>query len=159
MKRIAAAAGALVLAAGALVAGGTVADLTPNEAATSAEAMGCEDWTVQLTPGECFAAGVIRNVGLWNLQGAGQFCKWKIGSPGEWSRLQGYAETETPPASIVSWFGASIKNWLEAYFATGAPTFTIAPNTALNICRTPLAPPAVTGVTPGETDATVTIAP
>jgi hypothetical protein len=156
--KIAAGVATLALAAGAMVAGSTVADITPNESVT-AGAMGCEDWNMQLTSGECFAAGIIRNVGLHNLQGAGQFCKWQPANPGEWSRLKGYAQTEIPPTNIVTWFGGSIRNWLEAYFVTGAPTFTILPNLAPNVCKTPLPPPVVAGVTPGETDATVTIAP
>lgn len=157
-KTIAAIAGAVVLVGGALVAGDT---LTPfsSPAVAVAGAMGCEDWNVQLTSGECFAAGIIRNVSLNNLQGAGQFCKWQPANPGEWSRLKGYAQTETLPTGIVTWFGAHILDDIQAYFATGAPTFTILPNTAPNRCRTPLAPPVITGVTPGETDATVTIAP
>jgi hypothetical protein len=155
---IAAGVGAVVLAAGGFATANEF-DITPFSATatTTIGAMGCEDWTVQLTAGECFAAGIIRNVGLHNLQGAAQFCKWKGGSPGEWSRLKAYAETETLPLNIVTWFGGSIKNWLEAYFVTGAPTFTILPNTAPNICKTPLAPPVIAGVTPGETDATVTV--
>lgn len=150
------AAAVVVLSAAGGTARGTA--LVPLVSETTV-AVGCEDWTVQLTAGECFAAGIIRNVGLYNLQGAGQFCKWKPANPGEWSRLKTFAETGALPLNIVTWFGGSIKNWLEAYFATGAPTFTILPNTAPNICKTPLAPPVIAGVTPGETDATVTITP
>lgn len=120
--------------------------------------MNCENWGVQLTSNECFAAGTIRNVSLQNLQGAGQFCKWKAANPGEWNRLLNYAGTEAAPNPvIVTWFGGHIYNDLQAYFAAGGPTFTIQPNTALNICKTPLRPPTVTGVTPGQTDATVTV--
>jgi hypothetical protein len=160
MRGLAVAAGAVVLAVGGYAAADQldISPLSATETTTvAAGAMGCEDWPVQLTAGECFAAGIIRNVALYNLQGAAQFCKWRAANPGEWSRLKGYAQTETAPASIVTWFGGSIKNDLEAYFATGAPVFTILPNTAPNACKTPLAPPVVAGVTPGQTDATVTV--
>lgn len=106
----------------------------------------------------CFAAGIIRNVSLSNLQGAGQFCKWKGANPGEWAALKTYAETNpTTPPRIITWFGGHILNDLQAYFAAGGPEFTILPNTAPNVCKTPLAPPVVTGVTPGESTATVTV--
>lgn len=158
-----------VLAAGALaiigVAGVTTAavatDISPLSATATTTStvgqMGCNDMAVQLTPGECQASGIIAFVSLHNLQGALQFCKWKAANPGEWSRLKAYASTETTPTGIVTWFGGHIYNDLQAYFATGAPTFTIAPNTAPNVCKTPLPPPVVAGVTPGQTDATVTI--
>jgi hypothetical protein len=152
------------LAAGAigaalLVGGVGTSTLLTSEQSVPAGTMNCEDWSVQLTQGECFAAGAIRNVALSNLQGAAQFCIWRKANPGEWSRLKSYAETENPPEQIVTWFGSGLRNLLEAYFATGAPTFTIVPNTAPNICRTPLPAPVVSGVTPGQTDVTVTIAP
>lgn len=157
---IAAGVGALALAVGGVVAGSELASSTETVTVVAETTPpGCNDWPVELTTGECQAAGTIRYVALANLQGAAQFCKWRDANPGEWSRLKGYATTEAPPASIVTWFGSSIKNELEAYFATGAPTFTIAPNTAPNACRTPLPPPTVAGVTPGQTDATVTIGP
>ena len=101
---------------------------------------------------------MIRYVALTNLQGAVQFCKWRDANPGEWSRLKGYSSTGTQPEQIVTWMGGSIKNELEAYFVTGAPTFTIQPNTAPNACTGKLVkPPLVTGVTPGQTEATVTV--
>lgn len=156
---LAAGAGVVALAAAGFVAGGTdISPLSATETTTvAAGAMGCEDWPVQLTQRECFAAGVIRNVSLSNLQGALQFCKWKAANPGEWSRLKGYATTGTAPTAIVTWFGGHIQNDLQAYFAAGGPPFTILPNTAPNVCKTPLSPPVVTGVTPGETDVTVTV--
>jgi hypothetical protein len=153
---------------GVLLAGGIIASsLAIAVAAPSTDVVtadpqpGCNDWPgVQLTYGECQAAGTIRFVALTNLQGAIQFCKWRGANPGEWSRIQGYAETEVLPTNIITWLGGSIKNELEAYFVTGAPTFTILPNTAPNACTGKLvAAPVITGVTPGETDATVTIAP
>lgn len=157
---IAVGAAALALGGGAAVALNSITSESSTSSVTAVAATptaNCEDWNMQLTQGECFAAGIIRNVSLYNLQGAGQFCKWKSANPGEWTRLKGYAISETPPSNIVTWFGAHIKNDLEAYFATGAPTFIIAPNTAPNVCKTPVPPPVVSGVTPGETDATVTI--
>lgn len=161
MKRAAAIAGAaLVGLAGFGLAQTEVSPLSATQTETvllTPPAMGCNDWPVTLSTGECQAAGAIRHVALYNLQGAAQFCVWKRANPGEWSRLRGYAQTEAPPQNIVTWFGAAIRNQLEAYFGTGAPPFTIAPNTAPNICRTPLPPPAISGVTPGQTDATVTI--
>ena len=151
----AAAAGAVILAAvgfsGASYLGGKeTASLTP-------EPPQCENWAPTLTPGECFAAGTIRYVSLYNLQGAAQFCKWALANPGEWSRLKSAALIGEPASNIVTWMGGHIKNDLEAYDATGAPVFSIQPNTAPNKCGTPLAAPSVAGVTPGQTDATVTI--
>lgn len=161
---IAVGAGALVLAAGGFATASEL-DIVPLSATAtttvSAGEMGCNDWPgVQLTTGECQAAGTIRYVALTNLQGAAQFCKWRGANPGEWSRIKGYAETEVLPLNIITWLGGSIKNELEAYFVTGAPPFTILPNTAPNACTGKLlAPPVIAGVTPGEMDATVTIAP
>jgi hypothetical protein len=158
---IAAGAGAVVLTAGGFATASQL-DIAPLSATatttTTVGAMGCNDWPVQLTTGECQAAGIIRYIALTNLQGAAQFCKWRDANPGEWSRLNGYSSSGTTPASIVTWMGGSIKNELEAYFVTGAPTFTIEPNTAPNACTGKLVkPPVVTGVTPGQTDATVTV--
>lgn len=158
---VAAGAGAVVLAAGGFTAADRL-DITPLSATATttvaAGAMGCNDWPVQLTPGECQAAGVIRYVSLVNLQGAAQFCKWRTANPGEWSRLKQAASTGEDPASIVTWMGSHIRDDLLAYRATGAPPFTITPNTAPNACSGKLVkPPVVTGVTPGQTDATVTV--
>lgn len=120
--------------------------------------MGCEDWTGTFTQRECFAAGVIRNVSLTNLQGASQFCKWKTANPGEWSRLKMYANDGQAPTQIVTWLGNHIQNDLQAYFAAGGPAFLILPNTAPNACTGKLiASPPVQGVTPGQTDVTVTL--
>lgn len=153
----AAAVGALAIGVG----GYAVADQlggTSTTLATTTAAMGCNDWPVTMTLGECQSAGIIRYVALYNLQGAAQFCKWKAANPGEWSRLKTAAQSGERPTSIATWLGASIGNMLEAYDVTGAPPFTIAPNTAPNACGGKLvAPPAVGGVTPGQTSATVTI--
>jgi len=124
--------------------------------------MGCNDWVtpVPLTTGECQAAGTIRYVALVNLQGAVQFCKWRSANPGEWTRLKEYAKTGAQPLDIVTWMGSSIKNEIEAYFVVGAPSFTMTPNNAPNACTGKLvAPPTLQGVTPGQTDATVTLGP
>lgn len=121
--------------------------------------MNCGSWMPLLTAGECGAAGTIRYASLNNLQGAAQFCKWKAANPGEWSRIKGYAETGTMPTNIVTWLGAHIMQDIQAYFYTGAPAFTIAPNTAPNVCKTPIPAPIISGVTPGQTDATITIEP
>jgi hypothetical protein len=118
----------------------------------------CGGFGIVLSDGECFAAGAIRFVALHNLQGAAQFCKWRAANPGEWARLKIFAGTgDVDNINVVTWLGSSIKNTLEAYLATGAPPFVIQPNTAPNVCKTPLAPPVVGSVTPGETDVTVTI--
>lgn len=152
------------VAVGAVLAGLAVSvganTLLSGESYTSPPATGlmqCEDWSEMLTQRECFAAGAIRNVSLYNMQGAGQFCKWVAANPGEWNRLKAYAESGTPPIGIVTWFGGHIQNDLQAYFAAGGPPFTILPNTSPNKCKTPLSPPVVTGVTPGQTDVTVTL--
>lgn len=158
---LAAGAAAAVLAVGGFAAASAV-DIIPLSATetttVAAGAMGCEDWAGTFTQRECFAAGVIRNVSLGNLQGAAQFCKWRDANPGEWSRLKGYASSGTVPTQIVTWMGGHILNDLQAYFAAGGPAFTILPNTAPNACTGKLlAPPVVQGVTPGQTDATVTV--
>lgn len=152
-------AAAAIVSMGVLGLGGAALVTSDDEAAVTAApaVMGCEDWDVQLTSGECFAAGVIRYISLHNLQGSAQFCKWRPANPGEWGRLRAYAETGVTPTSIVTWFGGSINNQLQAYFATGAPAFQVQPNTAPNRCRTPLPPPVLQSVTPGQTDATVTL--
>lgn len=161
-KRIVAGALAVVaVAAGGFVAADQTGTL-PIRAQSNATSQptvpqNCETWGSGFTQGECLAAGTIRFVGLYNLQGAGQFCKWQVANPGEWARLQSYAQSNIPATNIVTWFGNSIQNELQAYFATGAPSFAISPNTAPNRCRTPLRPPIVSGVTPGQTDATVTV--
>jgi hypothetical protein len=157
MRTIAIAAASAVGAA--VIAGGiyTVSNVgeSPRREAAAAEP-DCE-FGPNIPTQACFAAGVIRNVSLSNLQGAAQFCNWKKANPGEWSRLKAYAETGGAPANIVTWFGGHILNDLQAYFATGAPEFIIQPNNAPNICKTPLAPPVVSGVTPSDTDVTVTL--
>jgi hypothetical protein len=156
-------AAAVTLSVAALSFGGSYAlqeTRTTSESVAAAEPMRCEDWTGTFTQKECFGAGVIRFVALHNLQGAVQFCKWRDANPGEWSRLKGYTASGTLPLNIVTWLGGSIKNDIEAYFALGAPVFTLLPNTAPNACTGKLVkPPVVEGVTPGETDATVTVAP
>ena len=129
---------------------------SPRLGATAAEP-NCELGPNIPTPA-CFAAGAIRFVSMTNLQGAAQFCKWRAANPGEWNRLKGYASTGDKPDRIITWFGGHIQNDLEAYFATGAPPFTMPVNHAPNVCRTPLVPPKIAQVTPGETDVTVTVA-
>lgn len=159
---MAAGVAAVALAAGGFgVAQTGISPFSATETTTvSSEAMGCEDWSGSYTQRECFAAGVIRNVSLGNLQGAVQFCKWRNANPGEWSRLKGYASSGAAATQIVTWMGGHILNDLQAYFAAGGPAFTILPNTAPNACTGKLfAPPAVQGVTPGQTDVTVTVAP
>jgi hypothetical protein len=153
------ATGALAVVGVAGLATAAATDIIPLSATTTVTGtqMGCEEWSGTFTQRECFAAGVIRNVALHNLQGATQFCKWQEANPGEWTRLKEYATTNNPPINIITWFGASIQNDLQAYFAAGAPPFTIAPNTVSNRCKTPLRPPVISGVTPGETGVTVTI--
>lgn len=152
--------GVASLAIGAVVAGDQLITAESSQSLptepTQIETKMCEDWGY-MSDGECWAAGAIRFVAFNNLQGAAQFCKWRAANPGEWNRLKGYAETETTPVNIVTWFGAAQKNMLEAYFATGAPTFTIQPNTAPNVCKTPFPPPVIGGVTPDQNTVTVTI--
>jgi hypothetical protein len=162
-----AAAAAAGLGLGLLVAGDDILPVSPEtrsaeipEARTlQSGEMPCGDFGgILMTSGECFAAGTIRFVGLYNLQGAAQFCKWRAANPGEWTRIKTYAGTgDKTNVNVVTWLGGSIVNGLEAYFVLGAPVFTIQPNTSPNRCKTPLAPPVVAGITPGETDVTVTI--
>jgi len=134
----------------------TASTLTTPETVTDI-AMGCNDWAGQYTQRECFAAGTLVYA-LKNIQPAAQFCKWKAANPGEWTRLTGYASTGTHAERIVTWFGASLLNNLEAYFAIQAPTFSL-PLVPLppNACGGKIIAPPVVGVTPGQTDATVTI--
>ncbi len=157
-------ASALALVGLGGLATATATDILPLSATetttVSAGAMGCNDWPSQLTQKECFAAGVILT-GFQNLQPAVQFCKWKAANPGEWSRLKTYAATggTTPPSQIVTWFGSSIRDDLLAYAVIGAPGFALElTNPPPNACTGKLVkPPIVLGVTPGETDATVTV--
>lgn len=149
---------AVILAA----AGAGTALVASNDSTTGAVAstpsMGCNDWAVTLTLGECQAAGIIRYVALVNIQGAAQFCKWRSANPGEWTRIKGYASTATIPTNIVTWFGSSLRDEVQAYLITGAPTFTMPTNTAPNACSGKLVkPPVIVGVEPGQTDATVTV--
>jgi hypothetical protein len=150
---------AVALAAGGFVlAGSDISPLTATETVVvTPPTMGCNDWPVQLSTGECQAAGTIRYVSLVNLQGAAQFCKWKSANQGEWSRLKAYAASTTPPMDVVTWLGSSILNQLQAYFVTGAPSFVMPVNDAPNKCRTPLPPPGIASVIPGQTDVTVTV--
>ncbi len=174
-KRVAVGAGTaaavVALAAGGFVAGDTgIAPFSAAETTTvqlAPATMGCNDWDVTLSTGECQAAGTIRYVSLYNLQGAVQFCKWRAANPGEWSRLKTYASDGQSPANIVTWMGGHIQNDLQAYFVAGGPVFdnpsttvveSIPPNTSPNACTGKLvAPPLIKGVTPGQTDATVTV--
>lgn len=159
-KAFAVGAAAIVVAVGVGVTGSQLRDDndSPRLTASGPTTMGCNDWPgVFMTSGECFAAGTIRYVSFTNLYNAGQFCKWQAANPGEWNRLQQYAKDKVTPTNIVTWLGGHIKNDLEAYFATGAPTYTMAFTPPPNRCKTPIAPPTVTGVTPGQTDVTVTV--
>jgi len=162
--RTALAAGALAIVGAAGLSTAVATNSIPLSATatttTTVNAKGCNDWPGAFTDGECFAAGAILT-SLSNLQPAVQFCKWRAANPGEWSRLSGYASSGTHAEQIVTWLGGSILNELEAYFATHAPTFTL-PRDPLppNACGGKLlAPPAVGGVTPGQTDVTVTVTP
>jgi hypothetical protein len=152
---------ATAIATASLITVGVVGSNQLSSAAPheSGPQMGCEDWSGTYTAGECHAAGIIRFYALNSIQGAVQFCKWRAANPGEWSRLQGYATSNTPPLNIITWMGAAVRQQLEAYFAAGGPTFTIQPNTAPNICGAGklVKPPVVAGVSPTDTDATVTI--
>lgn len=142
------AAGALLFSG---VVGNRLADTTPPEVKP------CDVSSQLLTSKECFAAGIIRNVSLGNLQGSGQFCTWKKANPGEWLRLKNYSETQGLPDKVITWFGAHIQNDIEAYFAAGGDVFIIKPNIAKNICHTPLPAPVIGSVTPGQNSATVTV--
>jgi hypothetical protein len=100
MTRAAAAAGvgAVVIAAGALVAGGTVADVTPEESITFVG-----PGTSELQPGQyvgpcsivtppaadpCDAAQLVLRYQFWGaMVNADWFKKWKKGAPGDWKRL------------------------------------------------------------------------
>jgi hypothetical protein len=158
---MAAGVGAIVLAVGGFTAADQlgVTPLSATETTTvAAGAMGCNDWPGAYTQRECFAAGTLLT-SLQNLQPAVQFCKWRDANPGEWTRIQGYASTATLPTQIVTWMGAHIRDDVMAYLAAGGPTFTLALATPPpNACTGKLVkPPAIVGVTPGQTDATVTV--
>jgi hypothetical protein len=158
---------AILITAGALAFAGTavvstqVGPLAPEASTVTVVASAgpaCGDFPEITDTGACFAAGVLAFVFWPNIQGAVQWCKWRDANPGEWSRLKTYASTGTTPTQIVTWMGGAMRNALEAYFAAGAPPFTIKPNPAPNACTGKvLAPPTVTGVTPGQTDVTVTV--
>lgn len=155
------------LAAGVLALGGFVAadsfDATPLSATqvvtTSPELKGCNDWPIQLTTKECFAAGTIRTA-LQNIQPAIQFCKWKAANPGEWSRLRALALTPGGTPQIATWMGTAVMNQLQAYQAVGAPPFELQIQLPPNACGGKLiSAPVIGGVTPGQTDVTVTANP
>ena len=155
--------GLAAVAATALAAGGFTAsqELGPAEtitATTTIATKGCNDWPGTFSDGECAAAGATITA-LQNIQSAVQFCKWKFANPGEWARLVSYAATGTHSTSILTWLGGSIQNSLEAYFGTHAPGFPlpVSPLPA-NACGGKLlTPPTIQGVTPGQTDVTVTV--
>lgn len=172
-KRLAAGVGGAVafvaLAAGGFIAGGTNISPLSNQSTTTVLAASvpappdpnCE-FGPDIPSEACFAAGIIRNVSLSNLQGASQFCKWRTANPGEWNKLTSWAQHAGEPnviePTVLTWMGNHIKNDLQAYFVTGAPAFQILPNTAPNACTGKLlSGPVVSGVTPGQTDATVTV--
>ena len=151
------AAGAVVLAAGAGIVGN---NLNSSATATDPTQKNCDLTGMMMTAGECGAASLIRVGSLVNIQPAVQFCKWKAANPGEWARLNSYmhSKDEAEASNIVTWFGASLKNQLQAYFYTGAPEFDLIVNNPPNACGGKLVtPPRITGVTPGETDVTVTV--
>ena len=88
---------------------------------------------------------------------AGQFCKWQAANPGEWSRIKDMSDGGEP-AAVVTWMGAGLRDAVQAYLVTGAPTFPLVEYRPVNRCRTPIAPPVIVSVQPGETDVTVTLA-
>lgn len=157
---IAAGVGAVALAATGFVAGSTdIAPLSATATTTvTATPMGCNDWSGSFTQKECFAAGTLRTA-LENLMPAVQFCKWKAANPGEWSRLKSYLSSGTPPTNIVTWLGGSIRDEMAAYLVAGGPPYSVPLNPLPpNACTGKLVtPPTVTGVTPGQTDVTVTV--
>jgi hypothetical protein len=154
----AAGAAALALAAGGVIAATSIGDSSSSSVATTPPS-GCNDWPGTWTQRECFAAGAVQTA-LANIQPAVQFCKWRAANPGEWSRLQAGARSGVQAASIVTWMGSAVRDQLDSYRYAGAPPFELAIVLPPNACGGKLlAPPAIAGVTPGPTDATVTIAP
>lgn len=161
VKALAAVAGAAVLAIG----GYAVADqagVTPLSATATTTVtgtpMGCNDWQGSYTTRECYAAGTLRTA-MENLMPAVQFCKWRDANPGEWSRLKAYLATATPPTQIVTWMGAAIRDEMGAYLNAGGPPYSIPLNPLPpNACTGKLVKaPTIVGVTPGQTDVTVTV--
>lgn len=157
---IAAGVGAVVVAAGGFVAADQVGIAPLSATSTTTTTLsekGCNDWPGAFTDAECGAAGFTLTA-LANVQPAKPFCVWKAANPGEWSRLSAYASTGAQAQNIVTWQGGSISNSLQAYFVTGAPTFTLQITLPPNACGGKLIkPPTISGVTPGETDVTVTV--
>ena len=132
---------------------------SPRRGATTTTPMGCNDWAGTFTQKECFAAGVLLT-SFQNLQPAVPFCKWKASNPGEWTRLRAQAAAADPnfTAPVVSWQGASISDTILAYSVLGGPGFELQATLPKNACGGPIVkPPIVQGVTPGQTDATVTV--
>lgn len=157
---IAAGVGAAVLAAGGFAVASSQDIIPLSATATTTTVLsekGCNDWPGAFTDAECGAAGFTLTA-LQNIQPAIQFCKWKAANPGEWNRLSAYSSSGTPAQSIITWLGGSINNSLAAYFVTGAPPFTLQITLPPNACGGKLIkPPIISGVTPGETDVTVTV--
>ena len=138
---VAVTAAAIVLLTGSGVAGVTLAlEKMVFLETTTVEPLCGEQGIVPTDPRLCAARGVILYGSLYNIQGAGQFCKWKASNPGEWTRIKEYLSSRTP-AQVITWFGASLRDQVQAYFEADGPVTIMPENTAMNICKTPLAPP------------------
>lgn len=97
----------------------------------------------------CTVQGVLLYGMFYNIQGAGQFCKWSAANPGEWARIKGYVTNPSvPPERIVTWFGAALRDAAQAYaYAEAVAGKAVPPNNVPNKCKTPLSPPSNLQVT------------
>lgn len=96
------------------------AEFLTTDAQPPAPPDGCNNWAGTWTPRECAGAGFILSA-LQNVTLAKVFCTWVKGSPGEWSRLKGYASSGIPPMNIASAYGVSLWDEMQAYFGAGGP--------------------------------------
>lgn len=141
---------AIVGAASVLfLGGGAVGSQLAPETAAVETFPACGEGGPQIDTGLCGAQNAIKAF-FHNAQGAGQFCKWKAANPGEWSRVKNMMNNPqtNPPDGVVTWFGASLRDLTQAYAWAQGSAYIIPPNTAANICKTPLAPPTNLRVTP-----------
>jgi hypothetical protein len=132
-------AAAVVFASGGIAGSVLSTESTTAETTTTVEPF-CGESVVPTDPKLCASRGFILYGSLYNIQGAGQFCKWKAANPGEWTRIKAYINTRTT-AQVTTWFGASLRDQVQAYLAADGPTTTMPANNTPNACKTPLSPP------------------
>lgn len=134
MKVLAATAGAIALAAGALVAGGTVVDVTPEESVTfvgpavqetlaEGQYVGPCSIVTPPEPDPCEAAqGQIRYAMLGELVNAIPYKNWRKGAPIDAARLDALmlnpqcpTASNPQPQTLRTFMGAAIGAALQAY--------------------------------------------